>query len=138
MIKTFKQFNEAFNADDMRNSLDYGIEKNQNKLAQNPDQKNSELNLKNDAKLKITDIENRMRIIDQQKKLITDEIIKLQNAQRDLMPNNPDDPNNAKTQQEFVADQTEKINIQQAKVQALDDEIANLQKEVERNKQKYF
>lgn len=140
MITKFSKFNEKFDAKDMQNSLEYGIEQQDQKQGQNNTQnvQTKDPNMQNAAKLKITDIQNRIGQLNQQRSLISNEIIKLQNAQRDLMPNNPDDPNNAKNQKEFTDDQTEKIKIQQSKLQALNDEIKNLQKEVSRNQQKYM
>jgi len=136
MITKFKKFYEAYNSKDMMNSLDLGIENDDNKVIAQQGQNKQEL--RNAATLKITDIKNRITQLTQQKSLINNEIVKLQNAQRDLMPNNPDDPNNAKTQKEFIDDQTEKIKIQQTKLQTLDEEIKNLQKEISRNQQKYM
>lgn len=138
MITKFSKFNEKFDANDMKNSLDYGVEQQSQTNANPQSTQPNDPTIKNAAQLKITDIQNRIGQLNQQRKLISDEIIKLQNAQRDLMPNNPDDPNNAKNQKEFTEDQTEKVNIQQSKLLALNNEIKNLQKEMSRNQQKYM
>lgn len=138
MITKFSKFNEKFDANDMKNSLDYGVEQQNQTTADSQNTQPNDPGMKNAAQLKITDIQNRIGQLTQQRALISNEIIKLQNAQRDLMPNNPDDPNNAKNQKEFTEDQTEKVTIQQQKLQALNDEIKNLQKEISRNQQKYM
>ncbi len=137
MITKFNKFNEKFNASDMRNSLDLGIEQD-NAKPQGSQPNAQDPALKNAAQLKVTDIQNRINQINQQRSLISKEIINLQNAQRDLMPNNPEDPDNAKNQKVFNEDQTEKIKIQQMKLQTLNDEIKNLQKEISRHQQKYM
>lgn len=137
MITKFSKYNEMINSGDMKNSLDLGIE--QSTQTNNPNQPpQKDTNMQKSATLKITDIQNRINQINLQKKLIGDEIIKLQGAQRDLAPNNPNDPQNAQKLKIFTDDQQQKIKIQQQKLQIFDDEIKNLTSEIERNKQNYM
>lgn len=126
------------NADDMKNALNMGIEQSnaQKPNTNQPQQKDN--TMKNSANLKVTDIQNRINQINIQKKLISDEIIKLQGAQRDLAPNNPNDPQNAQKLKIFTDDQQQKIEIQQQKLKLFDDEIKNLQSEIARHKQNYM
>ena len=91
-----------------------------------------------DANLKVTDIQGRITQLSQQKQLVSQEIIKLQGAQRDLAPNNPSDPQNAQKLKIFTQDQQEKIKIQQDKLKNIDAEIKNLQSEIARNKETYL
>lgn len=138
MITKFRKYNEMVSAEDMQQSLNFGIEKSdaQQTNPNAPVQKDP--NIQKTANLKVTDIQNRINQITQQKKLINDEIIRLQGAQRDLAPNNPSDPQNAQKLKVFTDDQQEKIKIQQQKLKVLDDEIKNLQNEVSRHKQNYM
>lgn len=137
MIKKFDQFvNELVTAQDMQKNLDLGMEKTE----ATPPDKNPPIDAdtQKQANLKVTDIQGRINQINQQKKLINQEIINLQAAQRDLMPNNPTDPKNGEKQRTFMEDQKEKINIQQQKLKVLDDEVKNLQKQIAQNQQKYL
>ena len=141
MIKNFKQFNEAITSQDMKNNLDLNIEKTD---AANPDQQQNQqpqqkdANIQKNANLKVTDIQGRITQLSQQKQLVSQEIIKLQGAQRDLAPNNPSDPQNAQKLKIFTQDQQEKIKIQQDKLKNIDAEIKNLQSEIARNKETYL
>ena len=140
MIKKFEQFiNEVITSDQMKNQLDLGIEKQD---AQKPDPNapppKPDQGTQKDATLKVTDIQNKINQLTQQKTLVNQEIINLQNAQRDLRPNNATDPNNKANQSIFDKDQQEKTKIQQDKLANIDAEIRNLQAEIGRNKQKYL
>jgi len=141
MIKKFEQFvNEVITSDQMKNQLDLGIEKQD---AQKPDpnaqqQQKPDQGTQKNATLKVTDIQNKINQLAQQKTLVNQEIINLQNAQRDLRPNNVNDPNNKANQSIFDKDQQEKTKIQQDKLANIDAEIRNLQAEIGRNKQKYL
>ena len=140
MIKNFKQFNEMVTSQDMKNALDLGIEKSnapQPNQQQQQQQQQPQAQQKN-ANLKVTDIQSKITQLAQQKQIVNQEIINLQDAQRDLMPNNPGDPQNAQKQKIFMDDQQEKLKIQQQKLKLLDDEIKNLQVEIGRNKEKYL
>lgn len=142
MIKTFIQFinEEMVTSTDMQNNLDLGIEKQNAQNPANQPQTNQpqDKNLQKTANLKVTDIQGRITQLNQQKQLVNQEIIKLQDAQRDLMPNNMGDPQNAQKQQIFIKDQQEKLKIQQDRLKNFDAEIQNLQKEIGRNKEKYL
>ena len=142
MIKTFIQFtNEMVTSQDMKNNLNLGIEKqgatqpDPNK-AQQPQQPNT--GIQKSATLKVTDIQQRILQLNNERKIANDEIIRLEGAQRDLAPNNPGDPQNAQKLKIFTDDQQAKIKIQQQKVAALDAEVKNLQAEVSRNQQTYL
>lgn len=138
MIKKFDKFvSEMVTAQDMQNNLNLGIEKTE---ATPPDKNPQPIDAdtQKQANLKVTDIQNRINQITALKKQVNQEIINLQAAQRDLMPNNPTDPKNAEKQRTFTEEQKEKINIQQQKLKVLDDEIKNLQKQVAQNKEKYL
>jgi hypothetical protein len=126
-------------AQDMQNNLNLGIEKTDAQQP-NPNQKPLQQNagIQKNATLKVTDIQQRIIDLNNQKKLVNQEIINLQGAQRDLMPNNPNDPQNTQKQKVFSQDQQEKIKIQQQKLKVLEDEIKNLQSEISRNKQNYL
>ena len=138
MITKFSKYNEMVNAEDMKNALNVGIEQGEAQKV-NPNQPQpKDTNMQKSANLKVTDIQNRINQINIQKKLISDEIIKLQGAQRDLAPNNPNDPQNAQKLKIFTDDQQQKIEIQQQKLKLFDDEIKNLQSEIARNKQNYM
>ena len=137
-MKHLKTFNEMVTSQDMVNNLNLGIEKTD---AANPDpnkpvQKNADV--QKNANLKITDIQNRINQLTQQKNLVNQEIINLQGAQRDLMPNNPADPKNAEKQKIFTQDQQAKIEIQKRQLQVLEDQIKNLQSEIQRNRENYL
>jgi hypothetical protein len=139
MIKKFNEFiNELVTSTDMQNNLNLNIEKGD---AQNPakSQQNQQQDkgLQKSLNLKVTDIQGRITELGKQKQLCSQEIVNLQNSLRDLMPNNPGDPNNAKNQQDFTKQQQEKINIQKQKLDVLNKEILNLQGEITRNKNKY-
>ena len=134
MIINFKKFNEMVSAQDTKNMLNFNIEKGSVQGNINTNDKN----IQKLATLKITDINNRIKQIEEQKKLINNEIIKLQNAQRDLAPNNPNDPKNAEKLKIFVDDQSKKIEIQKQKIDILNKEIENLKNEVERHKSNYM
>lgn len=137
-MKYIQTFNEMITSQDMKNNLDLGIEKTDAKPVDPnaPLPKNTAI--QKDANLKITDIQARINQINQQKALINQEIVKLQGAQRDLAPNNPNDPQNAEKLKVFTKDQQEKIDIQTQKVKILDQEIKNLQAEVARHQQNYL
>lgn len=127
------------NSQDMMNNLNLNIEKTgAQKPDTNPKPMSLDPNFKKQATLKVTDTQQRINQIREEIKLVNQEIINLQNAQRDLIPNNPSDPNNAKNRQVFMNDQKEKMGIQQAKLKALTDEVNNLQKEITRNKNTYL
>jgi len=140
MIKKFNDFvSEMVTSQDMKNNLDLGIEKQDaanpaNQQQQQPQDKT----LQKTANLKVTDIQARINQLGLQKQAVNQEILKLQDAQRDLRPNNPQDPQNAQKQKVFDTDQQTKIKIQQDKLKVLDAEIQNLQQEITRNKEKYL
>ncbi len=138
MITKFDQFNEMVTSQDMKNNLDLGIEKTdaQQPNPNQPQQQNA--GIQKNATLKVTDVQQRILDLNNQKKIVNQEIINLQGAQRDLAPNNPGDPQNAQKLKVFVNDQQEKIKIQQQKLKVLDDEIKNLQSEIARHKQNYL
>lgn len=137
MITKFNKFNEMLTSQDMKNNLNLNIEKGD---AANPQQPNNQKDngMQKNANIKITDIQNRINQINQEKSLINKDIINLQGTQRDLAPNNPNDPQNAQKLKIFTEDQKEKINIQQQKLKLLDDEIKNLQSEIVRHRQNYM
>lgn len=138
MIKTFKQFNERITSGDMKNAIDFRIEKDN---AQNPtiqNQKEKPIDDQKNANLKITDIQNQINQLNQQKQNLNQEIINLENAQRDLMPNNPSDPNNAKNQKIFMDTQKAKILNNQNILKGIEEKIKLLQNEISRNKEKYL
>ena len=140
MIKTFIQFtNEMVTSQDMKNNLNLGIEK-QGATQPNPNQPVQQPNtgIQKTATLKVTDIQQRILQLNNERKIANDEIIRLEGAQRDLAPNNPGDPQNAQKLKIFTDDQQAKIKIQQQKVAALDAEVKNLQFEVARNQQNYL
>lgn len=126
------------NAGDMKNALNMSIEQGEAQQPNTNQPQPKDANMQKSANLKVTDIQNRINQINIQKKLINDEIIKLQGAQRDLAPNNPGDPKNAEKLKIFTDDQQQKIEIQQQKLKLFDDEIKNLQSEIERHKQNYM
>lgn len=139
MITKFKQFNEKLTPDDMKNAIDLNIEMG-DAQKQNPNQLNQKapLELQKNANLKITDIQKQIDYLTQQKQNINQEIINLENAQRDLMPNNLNDPNNSKNQKIFTDTQKAKIQNNRNILKALDDKIKLLQGEISRNKEKYL
>jgi hypothetical protein len=137
-MKHIKTFNEMVTAQDMQNNLNLGIEKTDAK----PPDPNAPLpknvDMQKNVNLKITDIQQRINQLGQQKQIVNQEIINLQGAQRDLMPNNPNDPKNAEKQKIFNQDQQTKIEIQQRQLKVLDDQIKNLQSEIARHKENYL
>jgi uncharacterized small protein (DUF1192 family) len=140
MIKKFDEFiKEMVSSQDMKNNLDLNIEKGDatNPANNQPQQQQNQAMQKN-ANLKVTDIQARINTLNQQKQAVNQEILKLQDAQRDLRPNNPNDPQNAQKQKVFDTDQQTKIKIQQDKLKVLEAEIQNLQQEIARNKEKYL
>lgn len=140
MIKKFNDFvSEMVTSQDMKNNLDLGIEKQDaTNPANQPQQQQQDKTLQKTANLKVTDIQVRINQLGLQKQAVNQEILKLQDAQRDLRPNNPQDPQNAQKQKVFDTDQQTKIKIQQDKLKVLDAEIQNLQQEITRNKEKYL
>lgn len=133
MITKFNLFKEAVDFNDTKNILDLNLD---NAQKVDPNKKDPE-QIKN-ANLKIMDVQKRILQLNEQKKLINNEIIKLQSAQRDLVPNNPNDPKNAENVKNFLTNQQEQINIQTQKLNAFDAEILNLQKQVEILKKQYL
>lgn len=139
MIKKFNDFvSEMVTSQDMKNNLDLGIEKQNAANPANQQQQPQDKTLQKTANLKVTDIQARINQLGLQKQATNQEILKLQDAQRDLRPNNPQDPQNAQKQKVFDTDQQTKIKIQQDKLKVLDAEIQNLQQEITRNKEKYL
>jgi len=136
-MKHLKKFDnwineEIITAQDYKNKLELDMETAE-------DEKNikDEGDLQKLSKLKITDIQRKMEFLNKQKADISGEITKLQNIQRDMMPDNPSDPNNKANQQKFIEEQNQKILAQQNKLKAFDDEIKLLKSEIDRNKKKY-
>lgn len=117
---------------DTMNNLNLDIEKN------DLNKPKKDVGMQKNANIKITEIQNRINQINQEKSLINKGIINLQSSQRDLAPNNPNDPDNSKKLKIFIDDQKQKINIQQQKLKLLDEEIKNLQEEITRHKQNYM
>lgn len=137
-LKHIKSYNEMVNSQDMQKQLDLGIEQSD---AQKPDPNKpaqQNMDLQKNANLKITEIQQKIIDLGKQKQLVNQEIINLQNAQRDLAPNNPNDPDNAKKLQQFTQDQQQKMEIQKRQLQVLDDQIKNLQEEITRHKENYL
>jgi len=130
MITKFKIF-EAITPDDFKKDTELNIEIDDNR------NNAADKDLKNQSNLKITDIQNKIQFLNKQKIEINKEIIKLQDAQRDLVPNNTNDPKNAEKIKTFIDDQKQKMLIQQNKLDLFNKEIDNLSKEIERNKKKY-
>lgn len=124
---------EVITAQDYKNKIELDME-----IAQKENEKpNNTVDDQKLAKLKITDIQKKIEFLNKQKSDIISEITRLQDNQRNLMPDNPSDPNNKTNQQKFIAEQTEKITAQRNKLSAFDQEIKLLQKDIERNKGKY-
>lgn len=138
MITKFDQFNEMVTSQDVKNNLDLGIEKTDDQQPNPNQQPQQNAGIQKNATLKVTDVQQRILDINNQKKIVNQEIINLQGAQRDLAPNNPGDPQNDQKLKVFVNDQQEKIKIQQQKLKVLDDEIKNLQIEIARHKENYL
>jgi len=132
MITKFLKYTEAVDYNDAKNILNYKLDDNE------ASKDNKDIDLKKDTNLKISDLLNRIKDITEQKKMIEEQIIKLQSAQRDLAPNNPNDPKNAEKLKMFTNDQMDKIRIQKLKIDAYNQEIDNLKKEIERHKNNYL
>lgn len=135
MITKFKLFLEALSSDDYKNILDLDIEK------KDAAQKN---NIKNDsdinknANLKITEIKNKIDQIEKQKEEINKELLKLQDFQRDMAPNDPNDPKNSDKLKSFLSEQKNKIEIQKSKLKIFDDEINSLKIDMDKIKKTYL
>lgn len=135
MITKFKLFLEALSSDDYKNILDLDIEKKDDA------QKN---NIKNDsdinknANLKITEIKNKIDQIEKQKEEINKELLKLQDFQRDMAPNDPNDPKNSDKLKSFLSEQKNKIEIQKSKLKIFDDEINSLKIDMDKIKKTYL
>jgi hypothetical protein len=135
MITKFKLFLEALSSDDYKNILDLDIEK------KDAAQKN---NIKNDsdinknANLKITEIKNKIDHIEKQKEEINKELLKLQDFQRDMAPNDPNDPKNSDKLKSFLSEQKNKIEIQKSKLKIFDDEINSLKIDMDKIKKTYL
>jgi len=138
LITKFSKFNEMVTSQDMKNNLNLNIEKGDAQQPNAQQQQKPNAGIQKNANVKVTDIQGRINQIEEQKKIINQEIINLQSAQRDLAPNNPNDPQNAQKLKIFNNDQMEKIKIQQQKLKVFDDEIKNLQSEVARHQQNYL
>lgn len=130
MITKFKIF-EQTTPEEYKNDIDMKLALEPNKT----NAKNSETIKQN--KLKISDIQKKIEFINKQKDLINKEIIRLQDVQRDLMPDNANDPQYQQKAKTFLDDQKQKIDIQKKKLELFDKEIKNLQDEISRNKNRY-
>lgn len=130
MITKFKIF-EQTTPEEYKNNIDMKLALEPNNI----NKKNPELTKQ--SNLKITDIQGKIEYLNKQKALINQEIIKLQDAQRDLMPNNINDPQYQQKAKEFLDDQKQKMDIQKNKLALFDKEIKNLQDEIARNKNRY-
>jgi uncharacterized small protein (DUF1192 family) len=131
MITKFKIFEKITPEDFQKNTeLMMDIQNQENDAAKDQDQTKL-------SNLKVTDINNRIQFLNKEKEMINQEIIKLQDNQRNLAPNNPNDPQNAQKLKQFTDDQTNKLKIQQQKLNLFDQEIKNLSSEIERNKKLY-
>lgn len=133
-------FTEAVTLQDTKNSLELGIE-TQNKQAQqqsqqqikNPNQINKQdPDLQKNANIKITDLQKTLEDLNRQKMNITQELTKLQDAQRELAPTDP------KQLKLFQDEQKAKITNSQNLIKAFDERIKIIQGEIARNKVKYL
>lgn len=138
MIKTFKQFNEAITSDDMKNAINLNMEKQDKQKVDPNAQQQKPQDLQKNANVSVTNLQKYIDDLNIQKQRISDEIGQLENAQRDLMPNNPSDPNNAKNQKLFVDGQQAKIKNNQNLLNALEEKIKLLQAQIINNKEKYL
>jgi hypothetical protein len=119
---------------DTKNSLELGIEM-QNKQTQQQGQNTvnkQDPSMQKNANIKITDLQKTLEDINRQKINITQELTKLQDAQRELAPSDP------KQLKIFQEEQKTKITNCQNLIKALDDRIKILQGEIIRNKTKYL
>lgn len=127
-------FTEAVTLQDTKNSLELGIEM-QNKQTQQQGQNTvnkQDPSMQKNANIKITDLQKTLEDINRQKINITQELTKLQDAQRELAPSDP------KQLKIFQEEQKTKITNCQNLIKALDDRIKILQGEIIRNKTKYL
>jgi hypothetical protein len=140
MITKFRLFTEAVTLQDTKNSLELGIEM-QNKQSQqqtqqqnqNPNQINKQdPGLQKNANIKISDLQKTLEDLNRQKMTITQELTKLQDAQRELAPTDP------KQLKLFQDEQKAKITNSQNLIKAFDDRIKIIQGEIARNKAKYL
>jgi len=136
MIKTFKQFYEALTSGDMKNAIDLTIQK-QDAIKQNPNQQQQPKQPQNatvqkQANIKVTDLQKRIDALTQQKQQIANEVEQLTAAQRDLAPT---DSNQLKV---FNQQQEAQIKSKQNLLNALDQEIKNIQNSIATNKQTYL
>jgi hypothetical protein len=141
MITKFYQFiNEVVSAKDYRNVIDFRMETGDKTPQQMKNEKPTEVDrsINKNSQTKITDISNRVQQLNKEKQMVSQEIIKLEDSQRELMPNNPQDPQNAQKQKQFTDDMKTKIGIQRQKLDVLNKEIVNLQQDVSTKKQKYM
>jgi hypothetical protein len=135
MITKFKLFLEALSSDDYKNILDLDIEKKD--AAQKNDIKNDS-DINKNANLKITEIKNKIDQIEKQKEEINKELLKLQDFQRDMAPNDPNDPKNSDKLKSFLSEQKNKIEIQKSKLKIFDDEINSLKIDMDKIKKTYL
>lgn len=135
MITKFKLFLEALSSDDYKNILDLDIEKKD--AAQKNDIKNDS-DINKNANLKITEIKNKIDQIEKQKEEINKELLKLQDFQRDMAPNDPNDPKNSDKLKSFLIEQKNKIEIQKSKLKIFDDEINSLKIDMDKIKKTYL
>lgn len=135
MITKFKLFLEALSSDDYKNILDLDIEK-KDAAQKNNIENDSDIN--KNANLKITEIKNKIDQIEKQKEEINKELLKLQDFQRDMAPNDPNDPKNSDKLKSFLSEQKNKIEIQKSKLKIFDDEINSLKIDMDKIKKTYL
>lgn len=131
MIIKFKMFLEELSSDDYKKILDLNIEKDS-------DQNKNDSDTNKNANLKINEIKNKIQQIQKQKEDINNELSKLEDIQRDMAPNNPNDPKNQDKLKAFLEEQKNKIDLQKNKLKLFEDEIISLQNELEKIKKTYL
>jgi hypothetical protein len=137
MIKTFKQFYEALTSTDMKNAIDLTIQKSQAPNPQQQQQQQQQQNpndqiTKQQATIKVTDLQKEINNLTIQKQNVAKEVDNLNNAQRDLAPT---DPNQLKI---FNQQQAEKMKANQDLLKALDQKILAIKNSITASKKTYL
>lgn len=138
MITKFELFIEKIGFNDMKNAINLNIEMGEQTPQKQGQQPNSNDDIKNTANTNITNLQNYINNLQAQKQKISEEIVQLENAQRDLVPNNPTDPNNDNNIKTFIDSQKAKIENNRKLLSGLEEKIKLFQDQISTNKEKYL